>query len=151
MPEAHVHEFRPVIDRVGGFEFVRGYRCACGETKALWGPPGVSRAEAIAAGLRYMQARYGRTEAGKWAPHGWNPWRALNTVADYEECALGAHAAVRHVRVRAAANDERMPAGEVEVRVRGRWRRRLPDDVVRVVHRELAMHNPVGVALTVKS
>jgi hypothetical protein len=150
MAEAHVHEFVPVIDRLGGFEFLRGYRCACGETKPRWELP-PSRTDAIAAGLRYMQARYGRTAAGKWAPHGWNPWRSLWTVEEYEQCALGAHAAVRHVRVRAAANDERMPAGEVEVRVRGRWRRRLPDDVVRAVRSELAMHNPVGVALTVKS
>lgn len=145
----HVHEFRPVIRRVRGFEWLDGYRCDCGETKPRWDPATLldARANAIAAARVYVQRRYGTPP---WEPRGWNPWAALNTVEDYEACARGASPAVRHVRVLCAANGK-APAGEVEVRVRGPWRRRLKQAELLRVHRAVVEHSPVGVRLRVKS
>jgi hypothetical protein len=81
-------------------------------------------------------------------------WGALQTVTDYEEAALAASQAVRAVRVRARANDPSMPAGKVEVTVRG-WgwwifRRELSAAERGKVRAALAARSPVGVALVVK-
>lgn len=78
----------------------------------------------------------------------WSP--ALHTIADYERCVYNADPAVKHVRIRGAQNDPRMPAGVVEVRVKGRFWRPLPEQVRRRVHRALALRNPWGVELRMR-
>lgn len=76
---------------------------------------------------------------------------AIRTIAEYEQCAREAGSFVKHVRVRGAQNDPRKPAGLVEVRVLGRWRRRLSPAQVDVVRRALAVRQIVGVTLNVRS
>lgn len=75
---------------------------------------------------------------------------ALRTIEDYERCAREASPAVRHVRVRGAANDPRMPAGVVEVRVKGRFWRPLPEHERRRVHRAIVARNQVMVELRMR-
>ncbi|MGH2901381.1 MAG: hypothetical protein ACRDMZ_22075, partial [Solirubrobacteraceae bacterium] len=86
-----------------------------------------------------------------WGPMGWNTWAALHSISDYERCAAGASPAVKHVYVRAAANDERMPLGEVEVRAQGAFGRRLSEEDLAAVRRALVAHKPISVALRVIS
>jgi hypothetical protein len=73
----------------------------------------------------------------------------LHTVADYEEAASSVPG-VLHVRVRAAANDPRMPRGVVEVRARGPWRRRLSKAVEMQLRTALVERHPIGVELRLK-
>lgn len=92
-----------------------------------------------------------RRAAAPWEPPSENPWACLRTVGDYERCARGASPAVRHVHVRAAANDAQMQEGAVEVRVQGAWRRRLPREDIARVREAIVAHKPVEVALRVIS
>lgn len=89
--------------------------------------------------------------AKPWEPTGWNPWRTLRSIDDYRNCALGASPAVAYVRVRAAANDPKMPEGEVEIRVQGRLGRKASPETIEAVRREVVRCMPVGVALRVIS
>lgn len=101
----------------------------------------------MSAALRAMQ----RHSLAPWSAPAENPWQSLLTLADYEACARGASPEVRHVWVRARANDPEMPAGVVEIRVRGRWRRRLSPGELGRVREALVAHNPIGVELRVQS
>lgn len=95
--------------------------------------------------------RWRRAAPEPWKPTGWNPWAALHTICDYEECARGASPEVRHVHVRGAANDPKMREGVVEVRVQGAWRRRLPREVVEKVRAEIVARKPINITLSVIS
>lgn len=88
-----------------------------------------------------------------WRAPAEDPWRALRSVEDFEQCARAAAPAGARVRVRAAANDRRMPMGVVEVRVRGPLplRRRLSKAERGAVHAALVEHAPVMLKLEVKS
>jgi len=117
----------------------------------LWrGGPIVSRREGGA--VRALLAALSRRKPARpWRAPADDPWRALRSVADFEECARAAAPVGSRVRVRAAANDPKMPLGAVEVRVRGPWRRRLTKAERGRVHAALVEHAPVMLKLEVKS
>lgn len=92
-----------------------------------------------------------RRPTGKWSPKGWNGWTGLHTIEDYRECAYGASPAVKFVKVRAIANDPRMPPGEVEVRVQGLFHMRVQPTVLAEVRDAIVLHKPINVALRVIS
>lgn len=88
-----------------------------------------------------------------WRAPAEDPWRALRSVEDFEQCARAAAPVGARVRVRAAANDRRMPLGVVQVRVRGPRPlcRRLSKVELGAVHEALVEHAPVMLRLEVKS
>lgn len=110
-----------------------------------------SRFESLAEWLGAESHRLRRATAPPWRPPADRPYAALSTVEDYRRCTLGASDAVRYVKVRARATDPRVKPGVVELRVRGRFRRRLSVEQVAVVRAVVAAHSPVGVSLRVKS